>query len=158
MSTQDPVRFTVRELLLTAGIALLAGGSVSDASAAEVNLDPAARDYKLPDQIPWSKPSASGTQSANLVGNPSKPGFYIQMLKRPPNNWSGPHKHDHDRFIVVLEGAMWAGTGDDFDKEKTVGLPKGSFMTDFAGKIHYDGSKAEGLTIMISGVVPPKAA
>jgi hypothetical protein len=157
MPTQDSALFTVREFLLTTGLAVLAGVSVSNASAAEVTLDPTTRDFKLPDQIPWSKPGQSGTQTANLVGNQSKPGFYIQMLKRPPNNWSGPHMHDHDRFIVVLEGTMWAGTGDSFDKEKTVGLPKGSFMTDFAGKTHYDGSKAEGLTIMISGIVPPKA-
>jgi quercetin dioxygenase-like cupin family protein len=159
------IRLVSRTLVLVAGYAILqsvplqrsAGSTpgIAAASAAEVvTIDRAVRDYKLPEQIPWGKKSASGTQSATLVGDPSKPGLYIQLLRRPPNNWSQPHKHDHDRYITVLEGTMWIGTGNDFDVNKTVPLRAGSFLTDFGGQTHFDGSKEDGLTIEIMGIVP----
>jgi quercetin dioxygenase-like cupin family protein len=160
MLMQKPIRFALRALGVTAGFSLLALISLQPSetnklSAAEtVMLDRATRDYKLPDQIPWPKAGAGGTQTVTLLGNPSKPGLYIQMLKRPPNNWSPPHKHDHDRFITVLQGTMWIGTGTDFDKDKTVPLKPGSFLTDFAEHTHYDGSKDDGLVIEIVGIVP----
>ena len=41
---------------------------LSSSSAAELN--PAAVTYKLPDQIPWSVPTPSGSQNAVLAGDP----------------------------------------------------------------------------------------
>jgi quercetin dioxygenase-like cupin family protein len=159
----NPRRYNLRPFVLIVSLSIFAitPGTgrlgITAASAAEVvQLDPASRIYKLPDQIPWKKSANGGTESAMLVGDPSKPGLYIQLLKRPPNNWSRPHKHDHDRYITVLEGTMWVGTGDDFDIEKTVGLKAGSFLRDFGGQTHFDGSKADGLVIQIMGIVPPK--
>ena len=67
-----------------------------------VALDPAIRDFKLPDQIPW-KMGEGGSKSALLYGDPSKPGFYVQLLHRGPNIWSRPHYHENDRFITVLK-------------------------------------------------------
>lgn len=157
MPISNPKGLTVREFLKSAGIVVLAGEIVmagSSEAAEIVTLDTATRDYKMPDQIPWPKPGNSGTQTVTLVGDPRKPGFYLQRLRRPPNNWSGPHKHDHTRYITVLEGTMWIGTGDSFDKDKTVGLKPGSFCIDYAEHTHYDGSKEDGLTIQISGIVP----
>lgn len=151
------IRLGARLFVVTAGFTILALISGQPSGAAEVvTLDRAVRDFKLPDQIPWKKSASGETQSATLVGDPSKPGLYVQLLKRPPNNWSRPHKHDHDRFITVLEGTMWIGTGTDFDIEKTVPLRAGSFLADFGGQTHFDGSKADGLTIEIIGIVPPK--
>src|SRR5690349_20402210 len=71
--------------------------------AEAVSLDPGIREFKLPDQIPW-KMGEGGSKSAILYGDPSKPGFYVQILHRGPNIWSKPHYHDNDRFITVLDG------------------------------------------------------
>ena len=117
-------------------------------------IDRAARDYKTPEQIPWSKPSAAGTQTAILFGDPSKPGPYVQLLKRPPNNWSRPHFHDNDRYISVIEGTMLIGTGSKFDPEKTVPIRAGGFIRDIAKQVHYDGSGEDGITIEIFGMGP----
>jgi hypothetical protein len=122
--------------------------------AEAVTLDRNSRDYKLSDQIEWKGRPGSGNQSAILFGDPSKPGLYVQLLKRGPNNWSQPHSHPNDRFITVLAGTMWIGTGNKFDPENTVPLKPGSFVRDIANQTHFDGSKADGLTIEIVGMGP----
>jgi hypothetical protein len=165
MLTSKPIRFILRPPVLIGGLAILALLSgppsrmskpgMTTASAAElVTIDRAARDFKTPEQIPWSKPSAAGTQTAILFGDPSKPGPYVQLLKRPPNNWSHPHFHDNDRYISVIEGTMLIGTGSKFDPEKTVPIRAGGFIRDIAKQVHYDGSGEDGLTIEIFGMGP----
>ena len=54
---------------------LVFAGMLNISSAAELN--PAAVIYKLPDQIPWGPVNAAGAQSAVVVGDPAKPGFYM---------------------------------------------------------------------------------
>jgi len=120
-----------------------------------VALDPAIRDFKLPDQIPW-KMGEGGSKSALLYGDPSKPGFYVQLLHRGPNIWSRPHYHENDRFITVLEGTFWVGSGK-FDPERTVPLKPGTFVRDFANQIHFDGSKDDGTTLEFVGMGPASA-
>ena len=122
----------------------------ADAAAIDRN----SRDYKLADQIEWKGRPGSGSQSAILFGDPSKPGLYVQLLKRGPNNWSQPHSHPNDRFITVLAGTMWIGTGSKFDPENTVPLKPGSYVRDIAHQMHFDGSKEDGLTIEIVGMGP----
>lgn len=165
MLTPKPVRFVVNPFVLTAGVAVLAlmSGSPSRtsrsltpaASAAELaTIDRLARDFKMPDQIPWSQRAANGAQTAILFGDPSKPGIYVQLNRRAPNNWSRPHFHDNDRYITVLEGTMWIGTGTKFDPENTVALRPGGFVRDIAKQAHFDGSKDDGFTIEIVGMGP----
>lgn len=119
-----------------------------------VTLDRNSRDFKLPDQIEWKGRPGSGNQSAILFGDPAKPGLYVQLLKRGPNDWSRPHSHPNDRFITVLAGTMWIGTGTKFDPNNTVGLKPGGFVRDIANQVHFDGSKDDGLTIEIVGMGP----
>jgi len=119
-----------------------------------VTFDRNSRDYKLSDQIAWKGRPGSGNQSAILFGDPSKTRLYVQLLKRGPNNWSQPHSHPNDRFITVLAGTMWIGTGNKFDPENTVPLKPGSYVRDIANQTHFDGSKADGLTIEIVGIGP----
>jgi quercetin dioxygenase-like cupin family protein len=138
-----------------AGKAELLGLLTTAYGAEAVALDPAIRDFKLPEQIPW-KEGQGGNKSALLYGDPSKPGFYVQLLKRGPNVWSKPHFHDNDRFITVLEGTFWVGTGK-FDPERTVPLKPGSFVRDIANGIHFDGSKDDGTTLYFVGMGPASA-
>jgi len=105
---------------------------VSIGSAAELN--PAAVVYKLPDQIPWGRVDARGAQSAVVVGDPTKPGFYTWSTTRMDQGQSfqPPHFHPNDRYIVVLQGTWWVGSGPKFDPDKgTVPMPAGSFVTHY---------------------------
>jgi hypothetical protein len=122
-----------------------------------VTINRNARDFKLPDQIEWKSRPGSANQSAILFGDPSKPGLYVQLLRRGPNDWSQPHSHPNDRFITVLAGTMWIGTGAKFDPENTVPLKPGSYVRDIANQMHFDGTKADGLTIEIVGMGPTTA-
>lgn len=122
--------------------------------AETVTLDRNAREYKLPDQIPWSGRADSGNQSAILLGDPSKPGLYVQLLRRGPNNWARPHSHPNDRFITVLSGTIWIGTGTKFDPDNTVALKPGGFVRDIGNQVHFDGTKEDGVTLEIVGMGP----
>ncbi len=129
-------------------------GMLSISSAAELN--PAAVIYKLPDQIPWSAPDARGVQNAVVVGDPSKPGFYVVFTKwLKGNHFSRPHFHPNDRYIVVLQGTWWVGSGPKFDPNKgSVPMPAGSFVTHFGKQVHWDGAKDEDAVLLIMGEGP----
>jgi hypothetical protein len=139
-----------RYLVLPAAFA----GMLSISSAAELN--PAALVYKLPAQIPWGPVSAAGSQQAVVVGDPSKPGFYAVYNKwTKGNHFSHPHFHPNDRYIVVLQGTWWVGTGPKFDPEHgTVPMPAGSFVTHYGKQVHWDGAKDEDAVLLIMGEGP----
>src|SRR5450631_2433030 len=129
-------------------------GMLSVSSAAELN--PAAVTYKLPDQIPWSPVDARGAQNAVVVGDPTKSGFYMVYTKwTKGNHFSHPHFHPNERYIVVLQGTWWVGTGPKFDPEKgTKPMPAGSFVTHFGKQVHWDGAKDEDAVLLIMGEGP----
>jgi len=121
-------------------------------------LDPAAVVYKLPDQIQWSPPNDRGAQSAVLVGDPSKPGLYIVLTKwLAGNHFSHPHFHPNDRYITVIKGTWWVGSGRKYDPNNTVPMPAGSFVTHFGKQVHFDGAKDEDAVLLIVGEGPATA-
>jgi hypothetical protein len=120
------------------------------------NLDPAALAYKLPDQIAWQD-DPIGAKMAVVQGDPSKPGLYIVLVKWTPHHMSHPHWHPNDRFITVLSGTWWVGTGPQFDPDKTLPMPAGSFVTHFGKQIHYDGAKDSEAVLEIVGEGPATA-
>ena len=138
-------------LLLAAPI--LALGSTVAAQAVELNS--AAVVYKLPDQIKWNPPSAAGAQNAVLAGDPNKPGLYVVLNKwLKGNHFSRPHFHPNDRFITVLQGTWWVGSGTKFDPANTVPMPAGSFVTHYGKQVHWDGAKDEDAVLLIVGEGP----
>ena len=137
---------------LSAGALLLA---LPAAHAAE--LDPAAVIYRLPDAIKWTENASSGSANAVLYGDPSKPGLYIVLVKWHPGHMSHPHFHPNDRFITVISGTWWVGTGTKFAPEATVPMPAGSFVTHFGRQVHYDGAKDDECVLQIVGEGPATA-
>ena len=122
-------------------------------TAAELN--PAAVIYKLPEQIPWGPVNAAGAQSAVVVGDLAKPGFYMVYNKwTKGNHFSRPHFHPNDRYIVVLQGTWWVGSGPKFDPANSTPMPAGSFVTHFAKQVHWDGAKDEDTILLIMGEGP----
>ena len=97
-----------------------------------------------------------GAQNAVVVGDPNKPGFYMVYTKwTKGNHFSRPHFHPNDRYIVVLQGTWWVGSGPKFDPEHgTVPMPAGSFVTHFGKQVHWDGAKDEDAVLLIMGEGP----
>jgi hypothetical protein len=127
------------------------------ASAAELN--PAAVTFKLPAQIEWkSPPENPGVQNAVMVGDPAKDGLYMVFTKwLAGNHFSHPHFHRHDRFITVVKGTWWVGSGTKYDPDATVPMPAGTFVTHYGQQVHFDGAKDEDAVLLIVGLGPATA-
>jgi hypothetical protein len=133
------------------GLAVLMVLSLGSARA--IDLDSTAVTYKLPNQITWTG-DPSVAETAVLQGDPTKPGLYIELVKWHPHHMSHPHFHPNDRYITVLSGTWWVGTGTKYDPDHTVPMPPGSYVTDLAKGVHYDGAKDEDAVIEIVGEGP----
>jgi quercetin dioxygenase-like cupin family protein len=141
---------TIRTFSLSLLAVALAGGLTSAAEP-----DPAVLSYKLPADIKWNEsPAYPGLKNAVLYGDPTKPGPYAVRNRFSPNTFSRPHFHPNDRFILVLSGTWWVGTGEKFDPDSTKPMPPGSAVVHYGGKVHYDGAKNEECEIIIYGIGP----
>jgi len=105
--------------------------------------------------IVWTEnPRIPGAKTAIVYGDPSLPGLYIIRVRFPPGTMSPPHFHPEARYIVVLKGTWWVGSGPKWDREATTPVPAGGFVVHHPNKIHYDGAKDEEVTLQISGIGP----
>jgi len=130
-------------LLATAGILF---GLVSVNAAAP---DPKVLAFTLPDKIHWTD-NPGGASQAVIAGDPNKEGLYIVLTKWHPHHMSHPHFHPNDRFITVISGTWYVGTGTKYDPD----IPAGSVVTHYGKQIHYDGAKDQEVTLEIVGMGP----
>ena len=109
-----------------------------------------------PQEVHWVQiPQAHGAQMAVLFGDPDKPGPYVIRVRFPPHVMDRPHRHPHARYVTVLQGTWYAGTGETFDVRAAVPMPAGSFMVHPAQAAHWDGSATdEAVIVQISGDGP----
>ena len=115
-------------------------------------IDPKAITYTLPENIQWQKGATS--DSAALLGDPSKPGLYIQLIKWHRGNIS-PASLSFD--CTIHYGAfrhMVGGTGSIYDPSRTVPMKAGSFVIDQPNELHYDGAKDEECVLYLVGIGP----
>jgi hypothetical protein len=114
--------------------------------------DPKAVSYTLPDKIEWRK--GAGADTATLQGDPSKPGIYVQLIRWHPHNMSRPHSHSTERYITVLSGTWWIGTGPKYDPDSTFPVTAGTYVVDRPNELHYDGAKDTECVLEIVGTGP----
>jgi quercetin dioxygenase-like cupin family protein len=109
-----------------------------------------------PAEVRWRDiPDSHGAQQAVLLGDPEKPGIYVVRVKFPPHVMDAPHSHPNARYVTVIEGTWYAGTGTTFDVAKAVPLKAGSFMLHPAKAVHWDGSAgSESVIVQIIGEGP----
>jgi hypothetical protein len=109
-----------------------------------------------PADIHWQEiPNGHGAQQAILFGDPAKPGMYVVRVKFPPHIMDLPHWHPNDRYVTVLEGTWYTGTGDSFDPARAVPLKPGSVMLHPGKGTHWDGSGgSETVIVQVIGEGP----
>lgn len=89
-----------------------------------------------------------------VMGDASKPGMYITRNRFMPGNGSRPHYHDQDRYVTVIKGTWWTGSGDVYKPESMKPIKAGGFMFHPAGYHHYDGARDEEVIVQIIGMGP----
>ena len=138
-------------LLAIALAAATAGATTSFAAAP----DPETMTVIKPEDLVWKDyPGLPGVRFAVVFGDPSKPGPYTIRVRFAPGVMSRPHYHPEARYVTVLKGTWWAGTGDKFDPSATVPVPVGSSAVHQPKKVHFDGAKDEPVEVQISGIGP----
>lgn len=130
------------------GVVAAAASSIAKDSPDFVRITPA--------DIHWQDvPNGHGVQQAILLGDPAKTGIYVIRVKFPPHVMDVPHSHPNDRYVTVLEGTWYTGTGDTFDFSRAVPLKPGSVMMHPAKATHWDGAgSAEAVIVQIIGEGP----
>ena len=130
--------------------------NLSIALALAVAQDPSGFVRITPDQVHWTDiPGGHGAQFAQLLGDQSKPGIYVIRVKFPPHWMDTPHWHPNDRYVTVLQGTWYTGTGPTFDPSKTIPLGPGSVMKHPGKGVHWDGSAGdETVIVQIMGMGP----
>jgi len=134
--------------IVVAGVLAVAVSGFAKDSSEFVRIAPA--------DLSWRDvPGGHGVQQATLLGDPNKPGIYVIRVKFPPHIMDVPHWHPNARYVTVLEGTWYTGTGDMFDFAKAVPLKPGSVMLHPAKATHWDGSgSAEPVIVQIIGEGP----
>jgi quercetin dioxygenase-like cupin family protein len=135
-----------------AGVLAIAPSGIAKDSADFVRITPA--------DLMWRDVAdGHGVQQATLLGDPSKPGIYVIRVRFPPHIMDVPHWHPNARYVTVLEGTWYTGTGDTFDFARAIPLKPGSVMLHPAKASHWDGSGgAETVIVQIIGEGPATTA
>src|SRR5438477_180624 len=69
-----------------------------------------------------------GISQAVISGNPAEPGkVYVVRNRFAPGTFSPPHFHPETRYIQVLKGTWWVGSGPKFDRDATTPVHAGGF-------------------------------
>jgi quercetin dioxygenase-like cupin family protein len=121
--------------------------TVVNSTTALTRSGPAATSIALPDpthirivfgkNMKWN----NGEAEAPLFGDPDKPGIYGVLIKWLPGHHSKPHFHSTDRYVYVVSGTWWVSASATYDTGKMYPIPAGTFVTDIANTVHWDGAK-----------------
>lgn len=108
-----------------------------------------------PADLQW-KPSTrvKGLEQADLIGDSTKAGPYVQRVRYPANFINPPHSHPEERTYTVISGTWYVGWGTQLDETKLLALPPGSFYTEPANVPHFVLSRGEPVVVQISGMGP----
>jgi hypothetical protein len=135
---------------IAAALALSAQGSQS----AQQRVTPAEVKWPTATGGAAGTSGVSGTQTVILKGDPTKAGLYTLLLRLGPNTRIQAHAHRDDRVATVVSGKWYFGYGREFNEAALKELPPGSFYTEPPSTFHFAMTKAEGVTIQITGMGP----
>ena len=106
-----------------------------------------------PEQVRWFTPPYynDGRQRAQLFGDSSKGGAWVDRVKIPSGKRVLAHTHPQDELVTVIEGTWYLGEGGKFVSAKLKGYPAGSFIVIPAGVPHFVAAKEGDVIVQLSG-------
>ncbi len=106
------------------------------------------------DEVRWFTPPYynDGRQRAQLFGDSSEGGSWIDRVKIPGGARVLAHTHPQDELVTVIEGTWYLGEGAKFDSAKLKGYSAGSFIVIPAGVPHFVAAKEGTVVVQLSGV------
>ena len=124
-------------------------------SIIECNRDCPIRDITAlaPQDIRWFTPPyyTDGRQRANLRGDSSKGGDWIDRVRVPGGSRVLAHTHPQDEIVTVIDGTWYLGIGEKFDGTKLKAYPAGSFIVIPAEVPHFLATREGPVIIQVSG-------
>ena len=107
----------------------------------------------MPQQVRWFTPPyyKDGRQRAQLFGDSSQDGSWVDRVKIPAGMQIQAHTHPQDELITVIEGTWYLGEGETFDSAKLKSYPAGSFIVIPAGIPHFVATKENAAIVQLSG-------
>ena len=107
-----------------------------------------------PDEVRWFTPAYynDGRQRAQLLGDSSEGGTWIDRVKIPGGARVFAHTHPQDEIVTVIEGTWYLGEGVKFESAKLKGYPAGSFIAIPAGIPHFVAAKEGTVVVQMSGI------
>ena len=107
-----------------------------------------------PDRIEWQEIGSDGTKYALLEGRRDRVGeAFTYAFFIPAGFWDPAHWHTQDARVVVLQGTLYLGYGDEHNEQDLQPYPVGSNVLVPAGQRHFDGSHED--TLIIGTAVGP---
>ncbi len=93
-------------------------------------------------------------QVVTILGDPTRPGPYSQLLGVGPQATIPAHHHAGDRIGTVLSGTWMFGYGPQFDRTTLKVLPAGSVYTEPSEGPHFAMTGDDAVTVLITGNGP----
>lgn len=93
-----------------------------------------------PANVQWGPAPAflpPGAEIALLDGNPHAKGQLTLRLRFPAGYEIPVHWHPTQENVTVLQGTLYAGYGDEIDRDNSVALPPGGYMAIPAHSNHF---------------------
>jgi len=105
------------------------------------------------EEVRWFTPPyyKDGRQRAQLFGDSSQDGPWIDRVKIPGGARVLAHRHPHDELITVIEGTWYLGEGAKFDSAKLKAYPASSFIVVPAGTAHFAAAKDGTVVVQLNG-------
>jgi quercetin dioxygenase-like cupin family protein len=105
------------------------------------------------EQLRWFTPPyyKDGRQRAQLFGDSSKSGAWVDRVRIPGSTRVLAHTHPQDELVTVIEGTWYVGEGERFDPAKLKGYPAGSFIVIPAGTPHFVAANDGAVIVQLSG-------
>jgi uncharacterized RmlC-like cupin family protein len=106
-----------------------------------------------PEQVRWFTPPyyKDGRQRAQMYGDSSRGGAWVDRVKIPSGGRVLAHTHPHDELVTVIQGIWYLGEGVKYDPAKLKGYPADSFIVIPAGVPHFVAAKDGAVIVQLSG-------